>query len=130
MDYLHFTRVNGFPKLNAIKLIDLKYKYRLQFFKWTFLPVDLERGTKTLQIDVCCEAIDQIFDCGCVLKKCYANLHILTSLNKEITIQKNWNYWLKNQQLKICVLPRLPSFYLKTLLSKVNATYHFHIKSG
>ena len=40
-----------------------------EFFKWTFLPLELERGTKTLQFDVCCEAINQNFDCGCVLKK-------------------------------------------------------------
>ena len=26
-------------------------------------------GTKTLHFDVCCETIDQNFDCGCVLKK-------------------------------------------------------------
>ena len=34
-----------------------------------FLPVELQRGTKTLQFDVCCEAIHLNFDCGCVLKK-------------------------------------------------------------
>ena len=43
-------------------------KYRLEFFKWTFLPAELERETKTLQFDVCCEAIDQNFHCGCELK--------------------------------------------------------------
>ena len=26
-----------------------------------FLPVELERGTKTLQFDVCCEAIDRLW---------------------------------------------------------------------
>ena len=41
-----------------------------------------------LQFDVCCEAIDQNFDCGCVLKKGYANLQLLANPNKKITIQK------------------------------------------
>lgn len=31
-------------------------------FKWIFLSVELERGTKVLQFDVCCEAIDQNFN--------------------------------------------------------------------
>ena len=63
-----------------------------------FLPVELERGTKTVQFDVCCGAIDQNFDCGgCVLKKGYANLQLLANPNKQITIQKIWNYWLKEQ---------------------------------
>ena len=30
-----------------------------KFFKWTFLPVELERGTKTLHFDVCCETIQR-----------------------------------------------------------------------
>ena len=30
------------------------------FFKWTFLSEKLERETKALQFDVCCEVIDQI----------------------------------------------------------------------
>ena len=50
-----------------------------------------------LQLDVCCEAIDQNFDCGCVVEKGYANLHFLANSNKKITIQKIWNYWLKEQ---------------------------------
>ena len=40
------------------------------------LTSKLERGTKTLQFDVCCEAIHQNFECGCVLKKGYANLQL------------------------------------------------------
>ena len=36
-----------------------------EFLKCTFLPAELERGTKALQFDVCCKAIDQNFDCGC-----------------------------------------------------------------
>ena len=41
--------------------------------KYTFLPALLERGTKVLQFDVCCKAIDQNFDCGC---DCYTTLHL------------------------------------------------------
>ena len=37
------------------------------------LPMELERGIKVLQVDVCCGAIDQKFDCGC---DCYAILHL------------------------------------------------------
>ena len=45
------------------------------------------KGNQNASSWLCCEAIDQIFDCGCVLtEKCYANLHLLTNLNKEITI--------------------------------------------
>ena len=44
----------------------LKRNHRQEFFKFTFLPAELERGTKVLQFDVCCKAIDQNFDCGCV----------------------------------------------------------------
>ena len=33
--------------------------------KWMFLTAELERGTKPLQFDVCCKAIDQKFDYGC-----------------------------------------------------------------
>ena len=40
-----------------------------RIFKFTFLPVEFERGTEVLRFDVCCEAIDNNFDCGCVLKK-------------------------------------------------------------
>ena len=36
------------------------------------MEVELERETKVLQFDVCCEAIDQNFDCGYALKKDYA----------------------------------------------------------
>ena len=41
--------------------------------KCTFIPAELARGTKALQFDVCCEAVDQNFDCGC---DCYAILHL------------------------------------------------------
>ena len=30
-----------------------------------FLPAEFERETKALQFDVCCQAIDQNFRCGC-----------------------------------------------------------------
>ena len=53
-----------------------------------FLPVELKRGTKMLQFDVCCEAIDQNIDCGCVLKNRYTNLQSLANPNRQITIQK------------------------------------------
>ena len=43
----------------------LKRKYRQEFLKCTFLPAELERGTKMLQFDVCYKAIDQNFDCRC-----------------------------------------------------------------
>ena len=50
-----------------------------------FLPEELEIGTKALQFEVCCEAIDQNFDCGCILKKWYANLHLQANPRKGIT---------------------------------------------
>ena len=53
-------------------------------FKWTFLPVELERGTETLQFDVCCEAIHQNFDCCCILKKGYGNLQLSANQNKKL----------------------------------------------
>ena len=34
----------------------LKRKYRQKFLKHTFLPAELERGTKALQFDVCFKA--------------------------------------------------------------------------
>ena len=40
-----------------------------------FLPAELERGTKVLQFNVCCEGVDQNFDCGCILE----DLELLTS---------------------------------------------------
>ena len=43
----------------------LKQNTGKKFLKWMFLPSELERGTKALQFDVCCKAIDQKFDCGC-----------------------------------------------------------------
>ena len=52
-----------------------------------FLPAKLERGTKALQFDVCCEAIDQNFDCGYTLKEGnYANFQLLANPSK-----KNYN---------------------------------------
>ena len=43
------------------------------FFKWTFLSEKLERETKALQFDVCCEVIDQI-------------LTVVVGINKEIDV--------------------------------------------
>ena len=60
-----------------------------------FLQVDLERGTKMLQFDVCCEAIHEDFDCGCVLKKGYAYLQLSANPNKKKLQYRN--YWLKKQ---------------------------------
>ena len=61
--YLHFSSRYGFPKLNAtVPFLYKKRKYRQGFLKWTFLPAELETGTKGLQIDVFCKAIDQNFD--------------------------------------------------------------------
>ena len=51
--------------------------------------------------------------------------------NKKITIPKIWNYWLKEQpqsNWKICILPGLPSFYLKIWLSKVKCYVPFLLK--
>ena len=48
-------------------------KYSPEFLKCTFLPAELERGTKALRFDVCCKAIDQNFDRGC---DSYAILHL------------------------------------------------------
>jgi len=36
--------------------LNIKIQARF-FFEWTFLPAELERGTKALQFDVCCEAV-------------------------------------------------------------------------
>ena len=44
------------------------------FLKWTFLPAELERGTKPLQFGVCYNTIDQNFDRG--QWHCYAILHL------------------------------------------------------
>ena len=68
-------------------------------------------GTKLLQFDVCCKAIDQNFNYGYSSLHSqkgvtYTNLHLLAS-------QKN------------ILMPGLPSLYLKTWLSKVNATIPF-----
>ena len=54
LDYLHFTSRYGFPKLNASYIPfwykkRLKWKYRQEVLKCTFLPAELERGTKALQ---------------------------------------------------------------------------------
>ena len=54
------------------KVVKMK-KYRPEFLECTFIPAELERGTKALQFDVRCEAIDQNFDCGC---DCYAILRL------------------------------------------------------
>ena len=57
-----------FPQDTYNRLSDkkrLKQKYRQEFLKSTFLPTELERGTKALRFDVCCKAISQNFDCGC-----------------------------------------------------------------
>ena len=116
---LHFTSKYGFPKLNAVILIDQEFS------------VGLERGTRTVQFDVCCEAIHQNFDCGCVLKKGYANLKLPVSANpnQKITIQKIWNYWqssLRATEKYVYCLSYLPKYGVP----KLNATYHFYIKSG
>ena len=81
-----------------------------------------------LQFDVCCEAIHQNFDCGCVLKKGYANLQLSANPSKEIIIQKIWNYWIKDHpwsNRKICILLGLPLFYLKIWLPKVKCCVPF-----
>ena len=54
-------------------------------------------GKRNLQFDVCCEAIHQNFDCVCVLQKGYANLQLSAEASQKITIQKIWNYWLRDQ---------------------------------
>ena len=48
-------------------------KIQAWVFKWTFLPVKL-----------CRKGIDQNFDCGCILKKGYANLHLLANPKKKL----------------------------------------------
>ena len=61
-------------------------KYRLEFFKWTFLPVELKRETKTLQLDVCCEAIHQNFHWSCVLKKGLRKFALISESKQKIAI--------------------------------------------
>ena len=69
-----------------------------QFFKWTFLPAELERGTKALQFDVCREAIDQSFDCAWLhSQKMFCKFALIQIQAKKITLQKIWNNWLKEQ---------------------------------
>ena len=41
-----------------------------------------------LQSDVCCKAIHQNFNCGCVLKKGYANLQLSANQNKKLQYRK------------------------------------------
>ena len=48
-----------------------------------FLPAELERGTKVLQFDVCCEANEQNFDYGCKSKKMLRKF-ALVSKSKQI----------------------------------------------
>ena len=45
-----------------------------------------------LQFNVCCEAIHQTFNCGCVLKKGYANLQLSANPSKR-------NYNTENLEL-------------------------------
>ena len=67
-------------------------KWRLQNGRYVLLllcrSLLQERGTKVLQFDVCCEATDQNFDCGCILKKGYANLYLLASPNQKLQYRK------------------------------------------
>ena len=52
-----------------------------------FLPEEVERGTEVLQFDVCCEAIDQNFDSGCILKKILPKFALISKSK-----QKNLQY--------------------------------------
>ena len=123
---LHFTSTYGFPKLNAVYSLT-KIKYGQEVFKWTFLPVELERGSKTLQFDVCCEAIHQNFDCGCVLKKGYANLQIQT---KKLQYRKFGIAGLKSS-LKATEKYAYCLGYLHfTSRYGFPTTYHFYLKSS
>ena len=60
-----FILPQDIPFLHTKRLKRLKRNYREEFLKCTFLPTELERGTKVVQFDGCCKAIDQNFDCGC-----------------------------------------------------------------
>ena len=67
---LHFiSRHMAFRKLNATYQFyiksGLKRNYRQEFLKCTFYQQNWKRGTKVLQFDACCKAIEQNFDCGC-----------------------------------------------------------------
>ena len=69
LGYLHFT--SRYIWLSKVKCYVpflhkkwLERNYRQKILKCTFLPAELERGTKVLQFGVCCKAIDQTFGCG------------------------------------------------------------------
>ena len=53
------------------------------------LTSKLERGTKALQFDVCCKAIDQNFDCGCTIM--------------QFCIYIIWSYIMNNILLEMCL---------------------------
>ena len=87
-----------------------------------FLPAELERGTKVLQFG--CEGSDQNFDCGCILKKCYANLHLIAigitgfidNINLKCSLRATEKY-------PYCLEYLL--FISRYGFLKLNATYHF-----
>ena len=62
-----------------------------------------KRNQRALQFDVCCKVTDQISTVVggvCILKKVYANLHLLASQKEKIAIQICWSYWLKRAALE------------------------------
>ena len=77
---------------------------------------------QNLQFDVCCKAIDQNFNCGCVLKKGDANLQLLGNPNKKnynteslITGLKSSLEQLKNMHIA-WILPHDMAFQSQMLL--------------
>ena len=75
-----------------------------------------------LQFGVCCEAIHQNFDCGCVLKKGYANLQLSANPNEDKLQCRKFGISGLKSSLRATEKYGLPSRYG---LPKLNATYHF-----
>ena len=83
-----------------------------------FLPVELERGTKALQFDVCCEAIVQNFNCGCGNLQGYTNLHLLACPNQKNATEENLEFTALEQLKNMHIAPAI-FIYPKIWLSKV-----------
>ena len=95
-------------------------------FQIEVLTSSIGKRNRIAQFDVCCEAIDQNFDWGCILtlhpQKGLSKFAPISKSKQYIYIQKIWNYWLKRAALEqLRILPQD---------MKLNTTYHFNIKTG
>ena len=58
------TFISSQDMFSEVKCYVVKTKIQARIFEMHG-PAELEGGTKALQLDVCCKATDQNFDCGC-----------------------------------------------------------------